>query len=92
MSLYCTPVSGALVQERETLKNDNKITQQVPIYFVSEALTNSKRYYSEMEKICYVVVMSARKLRHFQSIARMRTTHLVLVAATFLVLVLSNFY
>jgi hypothetical protein len=58
-------VSGALVQERETLKNDNKITQQVPIYFVSEALTNSKRYYSEMEKICYVVVMSARKLHHF---------------------------
>jgi hypothetical protein len=24
----------------------------------------SKRYYSEMEKICYVVVMSNRKLHH----------------------------
>jgi hypothetical protein len=35
---------------------------QVPIYFVFEALVGSKKYYSEMEKICYAVVMSARKL------------------------------
>jgi viroplasmin and RNaseH domain-containing protein len=32
---------------------------------VSEVLTWSKRYYSEMEKICYAVVMSGRKLRHY---------------------------
>jgi predicted regulator of amino acid metabolism with ACT domain len=25
----------------------------------------SKRFYSEMEKICYVVIMSALKLRHY---------------------------
>jgi hypothetical protein len=25
----------------------------------------SKRFYSEMEKICYAVIMSARKLRHY---------------------------
>jgi hypothetical protein len=36
--------------------------QQVPIYFVFESLIGSKIYYSEMEKICYAVVMSARKL------------------------------
>jgi hypothetical protein len=38
---------------------------QVPIYFVSEALAGLKKYYSEMEKICYAVAMSARKLRHY---------------------------
>jgi hypothetical protein len=32
---------------------------------VSEDLTSSKRFYSEMEKICYAVVMSACKLRHY---------------------------
>jgi hypothetical protein len=35
------------------------------MYFVSEVLTGSKRFYSEVEKICYVVIMSARKLRHY---------------------------
>jgi hypothetical protein len=38
---------------------------QVPIYFVSEALAGLKKYYLEMEKICYAVAMSARKLRHY---------------------------
>jgi hypothetical protein len=56
---------GALVQEKETMKNDKKIAQQVPIYIVSEALIGSKKYYSEMEKICYVVVMSTKKLHHY---------------------------
>jgi hypothetical protein len=35
------------------------------MYFVSEVLTGSKRFYSEVEKICYVVIMSARMLRHY---------------------------
>jgi hypothetical protein len=52
-------VSGALIQERETTKDNKKVSHQVPIYFVSEALAGSKKYYSEMEKICYAVVMSA---------------------------------
>jgi hypothetical protein len=39
--------------------------QQFPVYFVLEVLTGSKRFYSEMEKICYAVVMSARKLRRY---------------------------
>jgi hypothetical protein len=58
-------VSGALVQEREILNGDQKTLHQVLIYFVSEALAGSKKYYSEMEKICYAVVMSARKLRKY---------------------------
>jgi hypothetical protein len=38
---------------------------QFPMYFVSKVLMESKRYYSETEKICYAVVMSARKLHHY---------------------------
>jgi hypothetical protein len=39
--------------------------QQFSVYFISKVLTGSKRYYSEIEKICYTVVMSARKLHHY---------------------------
>jgi hypothetical protein len=67
-----TTVSGALVQEREVSKEGRKLTQQVPIYFVSKALAALKKYYLEMEKICYVVVMSARKLHHYFNAHRIR--------------------
>jgi hypothetical protein len=60
-----TAMSGALVQEREILKEDKTLSHQVPIYFVSKALSSSNKYYSKMEKICYTVVMSARKLLHY---------------------------
>jgi hypothetical protein len=62
VSAMHTAVSGAHVQERETSKEGKKLSHQVPIYFVFEALTGFKKYYSKMEKICYGVVMSARKL------------------------------
>jgi hypothetical protein len=39
--------------------------QQYLVYFVSLVLTGSKKYYSEVEKICYTIIMSARKLRHY---------------------------
>jgi hypothetical protein len=39
--------------------------QQYPVYFLLEVLYRSKKYYSEVEKICYVVVMSTRKLQHY---------------------------
>jgi hypothetical protein len=45
---------------------------QVPIYLIFEALVGSKKYYLEMEKICYCVVMSARKLRHYFEAHRVR--------------------
>ena len=54
-------VSAALVEERTV---EGTLTQ-VPIYFVSEALNGSKLLYSEMEKMAYVVVMAARKLRYY---------------------------
>jgi hypothetical protein len=56
-----TAVSAVLVEERmeaDTLR-------QFPIYYVSEALSGSKLFYSEMEKMAYVVIMAKRKLWHY---------------------------
>jgi hypothetical protein len=53
-------MSAVLVQEKE---EEGKL-KQVPVYFASEALSGSKLFYSELEKIAYAVIMTARKLRH----------------------------
>jgi ribonuclease HI len=53
-------VSAVLVQEKE---EEGKL-KQIPVYFASEALSGSKIFYSELEKIAYAVIMVARKLRH----------------------------
>jgi hypothetical protein len=58
-------MSGALVIKKEIMKDGKSAKQQFLVYFVLEVLTGSKKYYSEMEKICYAVIMSARKLRHY---------------------------
>jgi hypothetical protein len=55
-------VSGALIIEKETIQMGKIMKQQYPVYFVLKVLTGSKMYYLEVEKICYAVVMSARKL------------------------------
>jgi hypothetical protein len=57
-------VSEALVIEKETMQNGKTTKQQFQVYFISKVLTGSKKFYSEM-KICYVVIMSARKLWHY---------------------------
>jgi hypothetical protein len=54
-------VSVVLVQEKE---EEGKL-KQIPVYFASEALSGSKIFYSELEKIAYAVIMAARKLRHY---------------------------
>jgi hypothetical protein len=54
-----------LVVEKEVCTNDTTTKQQFPVYFVSEVLTGSKRFYSKVEKICYAIIMSVRKLRHY---------------------------
>jgi hypothetical protein len=56
-----TTVSAVLVEEHmeaDTLK-------QFPIYYVSEALSGSKLFYSDVEKMAYAVVMAKRKLQHY---------------------------
>jgi ribonuclease HI len=54
-------VSVVLVEEQE---NDHT-KRQVPVYFVSEALSGSKIYYLEIEKIAYAVLIAARKLKYY---------------------------
>jgi ribonuclease HI len=54
-------VSAALVQE----KLDGQAKKQAPIYFISEVLSTSKKNYTELEKVLYVVLMVSRKLRHY---------------------------
>jgi hypothetical protein len=49
------------VQEK---KEEGKL-KQIPVFFASEALSGSKLFYSELEKIAYAVVMAARKLIHY---------------------------
>jgi hypothetical protein len=58
-------VSEALVVEKEIKHKDKTTKQQFPTYFMSEVLRGSKKFYPEMEKICYVVIMSSRKPRHY---------------------------
>jgi hypothetical protein len=54
-------VSVALVQE----KQDGQVKRQASVYFVSEVLNFSKKNYTELEKVLYVVLMASRKLRHY---------------------------
>jgi hypothetical protein len=58
-------VNGALLIEKETTHKDNIVKQQFPVYCILKVLAGSKKYYSRMEKICYAVIISAQKLRHY---------------------------
>jgi hypothetical protein len=54
-------VSAALVQE----KLEGQTRKQVPVYFVFEVLSLSKKNYTELEKVLYAVLMASRKLQHY---------------------------
>jgi hypothetical protein len=54
-------VSVALVQE----KLEGQTKKQVPVYFVSEVLSLSKKNYTELEKVLYALLMASRKLQHY---------------------------
>jgi hypothetical protein len=51
-------VSAALVQE----KQDGQIKKQALVYFASEVLSPSKKNYTELEKVLYVVLMAVGDL------------------------------
>jgi hypothetical protein len=53
------------VIEKEITIDGRNTKQQFPIYFVSVVLIGSKKYISEVAKICYAVIMSARKIWHY---------------------------
>jgi hypothetical protein len=48
-------VSAALVQE----KLEGQLKKQAPVYFVSKVLRLSKKNYTELEKVLYVVLMAS---------------------------------
>jgi hypothetical protein len=54
-------VIAALVQE----KQEGQARKQVPVYFISEVLSASKKNYTKLEKVLYAVLMASRKLRHY---------------------------
>jgi hypothetical protein len=58
-------VSGALFVEKEIMKDGKIMKKQFPLYFVSEVLAGSKKYYSNVGKISYAVTMSFRNCRHY---------------------------
>jgi cell division protein FtsL len=47
----------ALLQE----KLDGQVKKQAPVYFVSDVLSLSKKNFTELEKVLYVVLMASRK-------------------------------
>jgi hypothetical protein len=67
MLLYisCTThvVSTALVVERA--EEGHAYLVQHPVYFISEVLGPSKIRYPEVQKLLYVILLTARKLRHY---------------------------
>jgi hypothetical protein len=48
VSVMHSAVSGVLVAEKEIIENGKAVKQQFPVYFVSEILIGSKRFYSEV--------------------------------------------
>jgi hypothetical protein len=54
--------SGALVVVKEITHKIKTAKPQFPVYFVSDVLTGSKKFYSEMEKICYTVIAKGSAL------------------------------
>jgi ribonuclease HI len=44
---------------------EGQIKKKAPVYFVSEVLSLSKKNYTELEKVLYVVLMASRKLRYY---------------------------
>jgi hypothetical protein len=63
--ISCTThmVSTALVVERA--KEGHAYLVQHPVYFISEVLRPSKIRYPQAQKLLYVVLLTARKLRHY---------------------------
>jgi hypothetical protein len=56
LSASSSAVSVVLVQEKE----EEAKLKQIPVYFASEALSGSKLFYTELEKIAYAVIMAAK--------------------------------
>jgi hypothetical protein len=54
-------VSPTLVHE----KQDGQVKIQAPVYLVSKVLSLSKKNYTKLEKVLYVVLMASKKLQYY---------------------------
>jgi hypothetical protein len=54
-------VSVVIVKENQ----EEHQKKQLPVYYVSEILDGAKKFYIEMEKVAYAVIMASRKIKHY---------------------------
>ena len=54
-------ISAVLVKQNQ----EEHQKKQLLVYYVSETLNGAKKFYIEMEKVAYAVVMASRKLKHY---------------------------
>ena len=54
-------VSAVLVKENQ----EEHQKKQLPVYYVSKTLDGAKKFYIEMEKVAYAVVIASRNLKHY---------------------------
>jgi hypothetical protein len=69
-------VSAVIVVERT--EEGHALPVQRPVYYISEALSETKVRYPQIQKLLYAVVLARRKLRHYFE------AHPVMVASSFL--------
>jgi hypothetical protein len=56
-------VSTVIVVERE--EPDHVYKVQLPVYFISEVLNESKARYPQVQKLIYAILITSRKLKHY---------------------------
>jgi hypothetical protein len=66
-------ISTVLVREQQ----EEHQKKQLSVYFVSETLDGAKKFYTEIEKVAYAVIMASRKLKHYFQ------AHKIIVSSSF---------
>ena len=56
-------VSAAIVVERE--EEGHALKVQLPVYFISKVLSDSKTCYPQIQKLLYAILIARRKLHHY---------------------------
>ena len=63
LHVAASPHAICVVLVREKQEEHQK--KKLPVYYVSKTLDGAKKFYTEMEKVAYAVVMASRKLKHY---------------------------